>query len=154
MMGKFILLFVVWIGLSNSLHYQELIVGGLISFIVSFYFTKDGDFDLFKEIKKYVKFTPLFIKDLILANIEVAKIVLNPKLPINPAIIKLETNLKNDFNKLLLANAITLTPGTITLEVDKNDIYIHILNLKTKDKKVLQEEIINRYEIILENKGK
>ena len=143
MFGKFILLFLVWIGLTNSLHYQELIVGFFVSLIIVYFFTGDEKMSLIKEIKKYIKFTPLFIINLIKSNIEIAKIVLNPKLPINPAIIKLKLNTNNDFYKLLLANAITLTPGTITMEVKDNDIYIHILDLKIKDKRILQEDIID-----------
>ncbi len=151
MFGKFILLFIVWIGLTNSFHYQELTVGVFVSLIVSYYFTDDGKVDLIKEIKKYIRFTPLFLKELVLANIEIAKIVLNPRLPINSAIVKLNTNLTDNFDKLLLANAITLTPGTITLDADREDIYIHILDLKSTDKEILQKDIINKYEIILNN---
>ncbi len=149
MFGKFILLFLVWIGLTNSLHYQELIVGAIVSFVVSYYFTGAEKVNLVKEIKKYIRFTPLFIKNLIISNIEIAKIVLNPKLPINPGIVKLKTNLTNNFDKLLLANAITLTPGTITIDLEDKDIYIHILDLKIKDKDILQKNILEEYENLL-----
>ena len=84
-------------------------------------------------------------------NIAIAKIVLNPKLPINPAIVKLPITLDDDFDKLLLANAITLTPGTITMDIKDNDIYIHILDLQTKNKDILQKEILTEYENILNN---
>ena len=150
MFGKFVLLFLVWIGLTNSLHYQELIVGVLTSLFVTYYFTGDEKINLFKLLMKYGRFLPLFFKDLIIANIELAKIILNPKLKINPAIITLDVGLENDFDKLILANAITLTPGTITIDVQDKLIYIHILNLKTKDKDLLQKEIIDRYEALLQ----
>ena len=150
MFGKFILLFIVWIGLTNSLDYQELIVGLIVSIVIVYFFTKSKEkINLFYEIKKYIVFAPLFIKNLIKSNIAIAKIVLDPKLPINPGIVKLQTTLRDDFDKLLLANAITLTPGTITMDLDGEDIYIHILDLKTKDKNILQQEILQEYEIIL-----
>jgi len=76
----------------------------------------------------------------------VAKIVLNPKLPINTRIVKLKTILKSDSDKLLLANAITLTPGTITLELDGEDLYVHVLNITNENKEVLQQEIVNELE--------
>ena len=152
MFGKFILLFIVWIGLTNSLHYQELIVGIIVSIVIVYFFTKSKEkINLFDEINKYIRFTPLFIKNLIKSNIAIAKIVLDPKLPINPGIIKLQTTLANDFDKLLLANAITLTPGTITMDLENNDIYIHVLDLQTKDKNILQQEILEEYETILNN---
>lgn len=80
------------------------------------------------------------------SNIAVAKIVLNPKLPINTGIVKLKTSLTNDYDKLILANAITLTPGTITVELRGEDLYIHVLNLESMDREVLQQEIVEPLE--------
>ncbi|SFV51446.1 putative Na(+) H(+) antiporter subunit E [hydrothermal vent metagenome] len=143
MLGKFILLFLVWIGLTNSLDIQELIVGAIVAFVVARFFTPNREFDLKLLAIKYIKFIPLFFKSLIQSNIEVAKIVLNPKLPINTGIVKLKTTLKGDSDKLILANAITLTPGTITIELDKNDLYIHVLNIEDENRDVLQGEIVD-----------
>ncbi|HIP61873.1 MAG TPA: sodium:proton antiporter [Sulfurovum sp.] len=148
MFGKFILLFLVWIGLTNSLAAQELFVGALVSFGIAYLFGSSQKLHLGTIIIKYSKFAPTFIKSLIQSNIEVAKIVLSPSLPINPGIVKLKTTLKNDYDKLLLANAITLTPGTITIDLRGEDIYIHVLNLKTTDKETLQKEIIDSFEVL------
>ncbi len=148
MLGKFILLFLVWIGLTNSLDIQELSVGFLLSLGVAYLFGGRETLHLGRIIVKYLKFAPIFIKALIQANIEVAKIVLTPKLPINPGIVKLKTTLKNDYDKLILANAITLTPGTITIDLQDENIYIHVLNLKTTDKETLQKEIIDSFEVL------
>lgn len=60
--------------------------------------------------------------------------------------MKLKTILKSDSDKLLLANAITLTPGTITLELDGEDLYVHVLNITNENKEVLQQEIVNELE--------
>ncbi len=148
MIGKFILLFLVWIGLTNSLDFQELVVGAIVSFAIAYLFGSSQKLHLGAIIIKYMKFAPIFIKSLIQSNIEVAKIVLSPSLPINPGIVKLKTTLKNDYDKLLLANAITLTPGTITMDMRGEDIYIHVLNLKTTDKETLQKEIIDTFEVL------
>ena len=146
MFGKFILLFLVWIGLTNSLDIQELIVGAIVAFVVARFFTPNREFDLKLLAIKYIKFMPLFFKNLVQSNIAVAKIVLNPKLPINTGIVKLKTTLKSDSDKLLLANAITLTPGTITLELEGEDLYIHVLYIDSKDRDVLQREIVGELE--------
>jgi len=146
MVGKFILLFLVWVGLTNSLDIQELIVGAVVAFVVAKFFTKDEELNLKDTIIKYIKFAPIFIKSLIKSNIEVAKIVLSPNLPINTGIVKLKTSLKTNHDKLLLANAITLTPGTITIELDRDDLYIHVLNIENEDRAVLQREIIDGLE--------
>ena len=147
MITKFILLFLVWIGLTNSIDPQDLIVGVIASAFVAVTFTSNVDgTDLKTTIFKYIKFAPIFAKNLVQANLDVAKIVLNPKLPTNTAIAKLSTSLTNDYDKLILANAITLTPGTITLELDGNDLYVHILDLNTTDKEQLEESIIKEFE--------
>jgi len=77
---------------------------------------------------------PFFI-ELIRANIDVAYRVITGK--IRPGIIKYKTNLKSDFGVMLIANSITLTPGTLTVDVDEetNDLYIHILNIDSEDEK-------------------
>ena len=149
MLGKFILLFLVWIGLTNSLDIQELIVGVIVAYVVARFFTNDKEIDLKLFVLKYIKFIPLFFKNLIKSNIEVARIVLNPKLPINTGIVKLKTSLESDYDKLLLSNAITLTPGTITIELKDNDLYIHVLDIQNSDRDILQKEIIDEMENVL-----
>jgi multicomponent Na+:H+ antiporter subunit E len=146
MFKRFILLFIVWIGLTNSLDIQELILGAIVSVVIVYVFiNKTNNINFKDECIKYFKFIPLFIKNLIVSNIEIAKIVLNPKLPINPKIIKLDFIELNDIDKLLIANAVTLTPGTITLDVTNTHIYIHVLNLKTDDKNILKDMILSDY---------
>ncbi len=146
MVGKFILLFLVWIGLTNSLNIQELIVGAIVSLIIAKFFTPNREFNLKDLSIKYIKFIPIFLKNLIESNIAVAKIVLNPKLPINTAIVKLKTDLTTEHDRLILSNAITLTPGTITVELRDRELFIHILNLDTSDRKSLQNNIIGALE--------
>ena len=146
MIQKFILLFLVWIGLTNSLDAQELIVGAVVAFVVAKFFTKDEKIDIGRLVIVYIKFLPIFLKNLVKSNIEVAKIVLTPELPTNTGIVKLKTKLTNDHDKLLLANAITLTPGTITIELDNDDLYIHVLNMNSLDRAILQKDIVDDME--------
>ncbi len=146
MLTKFILLFIVWIGLTNSLNIQELIVGAVVAFTVAKFFTLNKELHLIKLILKYIKFIPIFLKNLVQSNIAVAKIVLNPKLPINTGIVKLQTSLEDDYDKLILANTITLTPGTITVELRDKELFIHVLNIDSLDREVLQKEIVNELE--------
>jgi multicomponent Na+:H+ antiporter subunit E len=68
--------------------------------------------------------------EIVKSNIEVAKIILSPKLKIKPQFIKINNPLKTDFNRVIYGNAITLTPGTITVELEKDYIIIHALNSK------------------------
>jgi len=65
----------------------------------------------------------------ILANIDVARIVLSPKMPLQPTIVTFNPGLKTDLGKTVLANSITLTPGTLTLRVDGDQFTVHALTL-------------------------
>lgn len=149
MITKTILLFIIWIGLTNSFQIQQLILGIILSFIVSKFFISDTKVDIIILIKKYLRFIPFFLKELVKANIEVAKIVLSKKIDIDPAILKLKTDLRDDYDKLLLSNSITLTPGTITLDIKNEDIFVHILDLKGKSKEYWQDEIVEKSEKII-----
>ena len=74
---------------------------------------------------------PFFI-GMVKANFDVAYRVITGK--INPGIVKISPNLKTDLGISMLANSITLTPGTLTVDIDeeKNDLYIHWINVKKK----------------------
>ena len=130
-----ILLFIVWLLLTSSIHYQELIVGAILSLVIALFASKlnsqciSGITNPFK----WFIYIIIFFKNLIAANINVATIVLKPKLPINPGIIKLKTNADTNFKKLVIANSITLTPGTITLDVIDDYFYVHWINVETDD---------------------
>lgn len=145
MISKFILLFVVWVAVTNSFDIQELLVGVVVAFIVTVLFTrKEKSFDLFLTLKKYLKFIPFFIKELISSNIEVAKIVLSKDIKLDSKIVPLKTTLEKDHDKLLLSNSITLTPGTLTLHLEDDELLVHILD--TKNIKEPQKDIIEKFE--------
>ena len=77
-----------------------------------------------------IKLTFLFIKELILSNISVLRLVLRPKLDIQPRIFALPTDLEQDWEITLLSSLITLTPGTIVVHVsdDQNILYVHAID--------------------------
>ena len=76
-----------------------------------------------------------FFLEMARANIDVAYRVITGR--INPGIVKIKTGLSTDLGTTMLANSITLTPGTLTVDVDDatNDLYIHWINIKNKDPK-------------------
>lgn len=65
--------------------------------------------------------------EIVKANLRVISIILDPKLPISPRIFSVPVSQKSDIGRVLYANSITLTPGTISLEVTKNEISVHAL---------------------------
>ena len=152
----FIAYFFIWLILSWSLDLGNLIGGVLISlfvlFLTSGFFPKKTA--LFKNFKRYVWFLyyiPLFIWECFKANLDGAYRVLHPDLPMRPGIVKVKTNLKSDLGLTFLANTITLKPGTMTVDIDKERgfIYVHWVNVESQDIEKATKIIVDKFERIL-----
>jgi multicomponent Na+:H+ antiporter subunit E len=94
-------------------------------------------------------YLPVFIWKLILANFDVARRVLSPKIPLNPGIVRIKTDLKGDFGKLTLANSITLTPGTLSIDIDEDYLYVHTVDVIGKNEAENKKAISESFEKIL-----
>jgi multicomponent Na+:H+ antiporter subunit E len=85
----------------------------------------------------------VLMKNLVISNLQINKRILSKNMNISEAIVAVETDLESDWKKLLLANSITLTPGTLTLDIKGNTLFIHTLQYEEgMDKK----EIIKEFE--------
>ena len=152
----FILAFLIWSFLTWPLDLQHLIVGifvcGFAAFMTGDMFTKRPHH--FVHPARYLWFlyyVPLFIWECIKANIDVAYRVAHPDLPINPGIVKVKTTLKSDTALTFLANSITLTPGTMSVDIDQENgfLYIHWIDVKDKDIQRATEIIVKVFEDVL-----
>lgn len=153
----FILAFAIWCMLVWIPDWQHLVVGFFVAVIVAL-LTGDffiGSIHKLKHPYRYwyffVFYLPKFLWECLKANLDVAYRVVNPVLPINPGIVKVKTKLKSDAGLTFLANSITLTPGTMTVDVDSDNgiLYIHWINVKEKDVEKATKEIVEKFEHIL-----
>ena len=152
----FILGLSTWVFLTWPPDGQHLIVGVLVAIFVS-YFTGDMFVKrphLFKHASRYFWFlyyVPIFIWECTKANIDVAIRVSHPRLPINPGIVKVKTTLKSDTGLTFLANSITLTPGTLSVDIDQENgfLYVHWIDVKAEDQEKATQIIVHRFEKIL-----
>jgi len=152
----FILALIIWLFLTWPPDLQHLIIGVFVCAFVSF---MTGDMFVkrphrFKQFTRYLWFLyyiPLFIWECIKANIDVAYRVAHPDLPINPGIVKVKTTLKSDTGLTFLANSITLTPGTMSVDIDEENgfLYIHWIDVKDKDIQKATEIIVKTFEDVL-----
>jgi len=130
--------FALWLALSSKLDWPELICGGLVCLIISLFgagiYSKLGlpPLSLKRILFSFVYIIVLFW-EIIKSNFDVAYRVIHPKMPIKPGIVVIKTSLKSDIAKMILANSITLTPGTFTLDVIGDELLIHWINVKTED---------------------
>jgi multicomponent Na+:H+ antiporter subunit E len=84
--------------------------------------------DMRTIVKRFFAYIPWLIYQIIMANFHVARLVLSPKMPINPKIIKFKVKLDSDISLVTFANSITLTPGTITVDIKEGEYYVHALD--------------------------
>ena len=130
-----IIMFVFWIFLSGEFSFILLLTGIISSLLVS-YISHDllignGDMKLgFIRTIRFIRFLPWLLWQIVLANIDLALRTLHPKMPINPILINIKNNLKTDLGMVILANSITLTPGTVTIDVNKNEFLVHVISEK------------------------
>ncbi len=94
-------------------------------------------------------YIPYFLYYVIKANVDVALRVLHPDVPIRPGIVRVRTSLTSPMAKTFLANSITLTPGTLTIGLDGQDLYVHWINVHTDDPEKRTAEIVGRFEPLL-----
>lgn len=151
---NWMLLTVVWIGFTGTLDTTELLVGVVIAGILSAMAIRVFtccDLSILAPTKLFylVKFVVVFVIALIQSNIDMARRVLSPSLPINPGVVKFKSKLKSNFSKMVLANAITLTPGTLSIDVIGDTFYIHWIDVTTTDPEEAFKEIAEEFESIL-----
>jgi multicomponent Na+:H+ antiporter subunit E len=152
----FLAAYIMWLLLNWLPDWQHAVIGIPIALIVS-YLTGDMFAQRphhFKEIRRYIWFlyyVPIFLWECFKANIDVAYRVSHPDIPIRPGIVKVKTALKSDTGLTFLANSITLTPGTLSVDVDekKGYLYVHWIDVKEKDVEGATKRIAERFERIL-----
>ena len=84
--------------------------------------------------------------ELIKSNLDVARRVISPSIPINPGIVEIKTNLKSGIGRMLLANSITLTPGTLTVDIKDDRLFIHWIDVSSSETGAATKEISGKFE--------
>ncbi len=136
-----LLLCFIWIALTGSMYYSNFLFGFLLGFFILWIMNiNETDQRYFYRVPKTAGFVLYFLYEMIVANIQVAYDVITPKYFFKPGIIRYPLNARTDFEINLLATIISLTPGTLILDIsnDKSALYIHVMYLKDKDKFIAQ----------------
>lgn len=151
----FATLLLFWVMLNGTLAADTLIIGVVASFTIALLFRDSLSF--FTEFRATPQafvagmlYYGYFFKELIKSNFKLTAIVLSPSLPIKPGIVKVRTRLKSRMGRLMLANSITLTPGTLTVEVDGEWLYVHWVTVESTDIETATAKIVAGFEHYLE----
>jgi multicomponent Na+:H+ antiporter subunit E len=147
----FILSLIFWLLLTFKFTVPNIVVGSVASAICSAIFGRYYFHNVYKFIQPhrwfwFLIYLVVFIWECIKANFDVAYRVLHPAMPIRPGIVKVRTTLKSDFAKTLLANSITMTPGTISVDIIDDYLYIHWIYVRSEDPEVYTPMITGAFE--------
>jgi multicomponent Na+:H+ antiporter subunit E len=131
----FLILIGFWILLSGRFDYFHLTLGIICSLLVAylsydllFFNVRLGDFRI--RARRFLQSAPWFLGQIFSANLHVAYLALSPKMPIDPQIIRFKTKLESDISWVAMANSITLTPGTITVDIREGEFFVHAIDKK------------------------
>lgn len=147
----------VWIIFTGRFAFDTVLVGMIISLLATILFgqtffhygnRKFSLIELLKKISLLFLFIPVFFYEALSSALSVSAYVFKRNPSFSPGIVKVPTSLKNVTAISILANLITLTPGTLTLDFDLGErvYYIHWINVKTKEEAEARKEIIERFE--------
>lgn len=130
----YLLFLAVWIILNGRITAEIIGIGCIVAAFLYWFVCKFMDYSFQKDIlflrKGYlfVRYGRVLVKEVLKANREVRTFVLSPKYQIEPQLIHYKTDLRTKFARVLLANSITLTPGTITVSLEGDELLIHCLD--------------------------
>ena len=140
-------LWLVWLLLVNSLEPGHIVLGGLLALALPLFTSKFWpDQPCMAHPWALATYLAVFLWDIVVANLTVARLILGPVRRLRPAFITLPLDLKNDFAITVLAHSISLTPGTVSSKVseDRSSLLVHVLDLEDEDR--LVRRIKQRYE--------
>ncbi len=142
-----LLLAAIWVALTGELLFQNLMFGFVLGFFLLWLMNRnETERKYFRQLPRIMNFVLYFFYEIIKANLQVAYDVMTPRYFMKPGIVKYPTNAKTDFEVTLLSTVISLTPGTLIIDIsdDKKVLYIHVMYLKDKDRFI--EQIKNGFE--------
>ncbi|MCB2262694.1 MAG: Na+/H+ antiporter subunit E [Candidatus Thiosymbion ectosymbiont of Robbea hypermnestra] len=144
----------VWLLLNASLSWEVLLVGALVATVLVFVFRDYGFLFAGTRFSRrtpliVLKYLSLFVRELVKSNLDVARRVISPRLQINPGIVEVKTRLEHPTYRLILANSITLTPGTLTVDMIGDSLFVHWIDVTGKDVESATREISSKFEEVL-----
>ena len=154
-LAYFVLSFIIWLLLTWTLDIQIIIIGIIASAGVAILFHNilpEEHHAFVSPVRLFwlLAYIPVFFYYLIKANFDVVYRAIHPDMPINPGIVKVKTDLKTQSGITALANSITLTPGTMTVDLtDDGILYIHWINVKSTETEEATKFIAQRFEWFL-----
>ena len=153
-LSSFVFALLVWIAVTWSFDVPSLVIGALLAAGVAFAVHSEQLSEVPLLLLPHrlfwaLLYLPVLLLYVIRANLDVAWRVLHPGLPIRPGIVKTRTSLKSPGARVLLANSITLTPGTLSVDLVDDVLYIHRIYVPEQDPASDMQRSMTRFENFL-----
>ena len=147
----FIITLLFWLLITLSLSLDNIIIGVIAALVTSLLFGNHfvkgvGKFAQPHRYGWLLLYIFSFLWECIKANFDVAYRVLHPAMPIKPGIVKVKLGVKSNIAKTMLANSITMTPGTIAVDVKDDIMYVHWIYISSEDPNVYTRKVSGRFE--------
>ena len=133
--------FLLWLIFNGRITFEIIVAGALISFALDMFIRRVLCLNLTaKNLFMAVKIFPhillyviVLLAEIIRSNFSIIKLVLSPQIDVEPCLVKFKTPLRTEAARVALANSITLTPGTITVSLEGDNLLVHALNKDMAD---------------------
>lgn len=128
-----VILFIFWLSITWKLHWQHLVAGAFCVAAVAVFNRElmlsqsERPLVLPSTVIKWITYILLLVWEVAKSNLAVAKIVLSPKMNISPCFVRFRPTVKKPLNKVILGNSITLTPGTLTVDIEEDYFVVHAI---------------------------
>jgi multicomponent Na+:H+ antiporter subunit E len=147
----FAVLCVLWLMLTSSLNWQQLAAGAAVSLLLALFLSRTyAELGMpplsLRRVRFMLAYLVILLVEIVKANLDVACRIVNPRLPIEPGIVVIRTALKHNIARMILANSITLTPGTFTLDIIGDQMLIHWIVVRETETARVTKEIGSRFE--------
>ena len=146
----YVLFFCFWLLLNGNVTLEIVLLGLAVTALMAlleytlFGYTPKTEGMLLRKAPVFCAYIPVLMWEILKAGWAVSKVVLFRRYKVTPTLVTFRTDLKTEFGRFLLANSITLTPGTITVQVKGDRLTVHCLDksmLDTSDDGVFQRWI-------------
>jgi multicomponent Na+:H+ antiporter subunit E len=150
----FLVASLVWVAVTWFFDPASLATGGLIALVLAFAL-RQVELDevrvllLPRRLLWALAYIPVLFFYIVRANLDVAYRVLHPALPIRPGIVRARTSLRSPAGRVLLANSLTLTPGTLSVDLEGDVLYVHRIYVPEGDADAITERSLARFEAFI-----
>ncbi len=135
----FVAFLVLWIIFNGRITLEIVLIGILLSAVLFAFCCRFMDYSVSSDLRIYrlvplaIRYVAVLILEILKANHQVLFFIMTPRYQVEPQLVHFTSGLKTEFARVVLANSITLTPGTITVNLEGNEFYVHCLDKEFAD---------------------